>query len=450
MRRRSTRHALCYRSVQRTIAEQALLRPGIGCWWPCRAARTRWRCCIALARLAAAAGRRACRRPRSITACGPSRGGEAAAVVALVRAARGPLRGAGGGRRGAPARPRLAAGRRPPGAGGGAGRGRRARWAAPRVALGHTADDQAETMLFRIVRGTGLRGLAGIPYRARAFVRPLLDVRRAQVLRFLRRRRRALPGGSLQPGPALHPQPGAPRVVAVPGPGEPAHRRGAAGPGGGEPGAAVVARGDRAAWAPGPGRAAAARIAALARAERRDQVGVVPGWHGRGGLRPGDAASTPAARPRRARRCRGPPGHPRSRQLSLVRRAAAHWLVELRLTRATAGQAAGAPAVARFEADCLAQAVAAGLAGRRSHAAPWGPGPSQASDLFVDAKVPRAVRAQLPVLVTGDGHHPVRTGAAPSRAAPAWSRCGQLGRGSGDGPRRAPFMPKNRFSVCAR
>ena len=43
-------------------------------------------------------------------------------------------------------------------------------------------------MLFRIVRGTGLPGLAGIPYRRDRFVRPLLDVRRAEVLRYLRRR----------------------------------------------------------------------------------------------------------------------------------------------------------------------------------------------------------------------------------------------------------------------
>jgi tRNA(Ile)-lysidine synthase len=59
---------------------------------------------------------------------------------------------------------------------------------AARVALGHQADDQAETVLFRIVRGTGLPGLAGIPYRRDRFVRPLLDVRRSEVLRYLRRR----------------------------------------------------------------------------------------------------------------------------------------------------------------------------------------------------------------------------------------------------------------------
>jgi len=59
---------------------------------------------------------------------------------------------------------------------------------AQRIALGHQADDQAETVLFRIVRGTGLPGLAGIPYRRGPFIRPLLDVRRAEVLRYLRRR----------------------------------------------------------------------------------------------------------------------------------------------------------------------------------------------------------------------------------------------------------------------
>jgi tRNA(Ile)-lysidine synthase len=59
---------------------------------------------------------------------------------------------------------------------------------ARRVALGHQADDQAETVLFRIVRGTGLGGLSGIPYRREPFVRPLLDVRRLELLRYLRRR----------------------------------------------------------------------------------------------------------------------------------------------------------------------------------------------------------------------------------------------------------------------
>jgi tRNA(Ile)-lysidine synthase len=63
-----------------------------------------------------------------------------------------------------------------------------AKRAARRVALGHQADDQAETVLFRILRGTGLAGLTGIPYQRDPFVRPLLDVGRAEILRYLRRR----------------------------------------------------------------------------------------------------------------------------------------------------------------------------------------------------------------------------------------------------------------------
>jgi len=57
------------------------------------------------------------------------------------------------------------------------------------IALGHTADDQAETVLFRILRGTGIAGLAGIPYQRGPFIRPLLDVRRAQILAYLAKRK---------------------------------------------------------------------------------------------------------------------------------------------------------------------------------------------------------------------------------------------------------------------
>jgi tRNA(Ile)-lysidine synthase len=60
----------------------------------------------------------------------------------------------------------------------------------PRVATGHTADDQAETVLFRLLRGTGLQGLRGIaPRRPLAqgieLVRPLLALTRADILDFL-------------------------------------------------------------------------------------------------------------------------------------------------------------------------------------------------------------------------------------------------------------------------
>jgi tRNA(Ile)-lysidine synthase len=55
------------------------------------------------------------------------------------------------------------------------------------VAVGHTLDDQAETVLARLVRGTGLEGLSAIePRRADGVVRPLLDAERALVHRYVR------------------------------------------------------------------------------------------------------------------------------------------------------------------------------------------------------------------------------------------------------------------------
>lgn len=58
------------------------------------------------------------------------------------------------------------------------------------LATGHTADDQAETVLFRVLRGSGLRGLAGIRptaplTKACALVRPLLSLTRAQIEAYL-------------------------------------------------------------------------------------------------------------------------------------------------------------------------------------------------------------------------------------------------------------------------
>jgi tRNA(Ile)-lysidine synthase len=60
-----------------------------------------------------------------------------------------------------------------------------ARRGGARVALAHQSNDQAETVLFRVVRGTGLAGLAGIPYQRAPFIRPLLDVSRATVERYV-------------------------------------------------------------------------------------------------------------------------------------------------------------------------------------------------------------------------------------------------------------------------
>lgn len=52
---------------------------------------------------------------------------------------------------------------------------------AGRIATGHQRDDHAETILFRILRGTGNRGLAGIPARRGRIVRPLLGFRRLEL-----------------------------------------------------------------------------------------------------------------------------------------------------------------------------------------------------------------------------------------------------------------------------
>jgi tRNA(Ile)-lysidine synthase len=49
------------------------------------------------------------------------------------------------------------------------------------IATAHHADDQAETVLFRLARGTGLKGLAGIPARRGRIVRPLLPFTRAEL-----------------------------------------------------------------------------------------------------------------------------------------------------------------------------------------------------------------------------------------------------------------------------
>ena len=61
--------------------------------------------------------------------------------------------------------------------------------AVERVALGHTRNDQAETVLFRFLRGAGTAGLAGIRrVTDDGMVRPLLEIDRSEVEDFLRSR----------------------------------------------------------------------------------------------------------------------------------------------------------------------------------------------------------------------------------------------------------------------
>ncbi|MFH0935976.1 MAG: tRNA lysidine(34) synthetase TilS [Candidatus Omnitrophota bacterium] len=64
---------------------------------------------------------------------------------------------------------------------------------AKKIALGHTVDDQAETVLMRILRGTGLYGLSGIlPKRnisGYEVIRPLIEIKRSQIDVFLKKRK---------------------------------------------------------------------------------------------------------------------------------------------------------------------------------------------------------------------------------------------------------------------
>ncbi|MCE9578945.1 MAG: tRNA lysidine(34) synthetase TilS [Deltaproteobacteria bacterium] len=75
---------------------------------------------------------------------------------------------------------------------------RRARYAALRaiadrlgaaaILTGHTARDQAETVMLRLIRGTGPAGLVGIRRRRGRLVRPLLDAPRAEIVAYVQAR----------------------------------------------------------------------------------------------------------------------------------------------------------------------------------------------------------------------------------------------------------------------
>jgi len=52
---------------------------------------------------------------------------------------------------------------------------------AKKIAVGHTADDNIETFLMRLLRGAGLKGLCGIPPRRGKIVRPLIKVWRREI-----------------------------------------------------------------------------------------------------------------------------------------------------------------------------------------------------------------------------------------------------------------------------
>lgn len=56
-----------------------------------------------------------------------------------------------------------------------------------KIALGHNLDDQAETIVMRFLRGSGMTGMKGmLPVRDDMYIRPLLEVTRKEILEFLK------------------------------------------------------------------------------------------------------------------------------------------------------------------------------------------------------------------------------------------------------------------------
>jgi tRNA(Ile)-lysidine synthase len=62
------------------------------------------------------------------------------------------------------------------------------RYGAQRIATGHTLDDNAETVLMRLMKGSGTAGLSGILPKRGVFIRPLIDVRRREIISYAKNR----------------------------------------------------------------------------------------------------------------------------------------------------------------------------------------------------------------------------------------------------------------------
>jgi tRNA(Ile)-lysidine synthase len=62
---------------------------------------------------------------------------------------------------------------------------------ADKIAMGHQADDQAETLLMRLLRGAGGLGLSGIPPKRGKIIRPLLEIKREEIEKFLKGKRQS-------------------------------------------------------------------------------------------------------------------------------------------------------------------------------------------------------------------------------------------------------------------
>ncbi len=275
-----------------------------------------------------------------------------------------------------------------------------------RVALAHQADDQAETVLFRIVRGTGLAGLRGIPYRRDPFIRPLLDVTRAEVARYVARHALPFVDDPSNADPRFARARIRHRLLPLLAAENPRVRE------------ALVAL------------AAAARGAAPApRDELPGDIGrraaaVVAGLRARGGTRRVDVAGRRVVEVAYgqvsigARLTSGAAGRARPEPV-LVAGAGTYTLAGAATSlRLSVGGDVGGDGAIPFDADALSWPLV--LRARRpgDRMRPrGGRGSRKLSDLLIDAKVPRAARDHLPVLATSDDVVLFVPGLRPAEAA---------------------------------
>ncbi len=68
-----------------------------------------------------------------------------------------------------------------------------------KIAIAHNRDDQVETFLLRVVKGSGLSGLASIPIKRGRVIRPLLRAYRSEIAAFSARSLDSLPGRLVEP-----------------------------------------------------------------------------------------------------------------------------------------------------------------------------------------------------------------------------------------------------------
>jgi len=54
-----------------------------------------------------------------------------------------------------------------------------------KIVTAHNADDNAETVLLNLIKGTGIKGIAGIPVRRKNIIRPIISLKKTEILNYL-------------------------------------------------------------------------------------------------------------------------------------------------------------------------------------------------------------------------------------------------------------------------